>query len=268
MLKIEQGLLNTRQLVALAILLSFSPGQQAQSQTARPKTAPPHKVVRTNPASKGPAAPSQASSAQITAYLQRLRGKLIQAWIIPDGNNHVTISGNFNQDGLSDNLKGSSAPRNENAEQAAMAAFNKCMPLETPPLGMNNGKVTVEFLSTADPHGDSKSSINLRLDPVAQPKGQASAPASGGQAAQPAEAAQSAPPAQSAQPAQPAEAAQSAQSAEAAQSAQSAPPVQAAQPAAQTTEPTFLQPAQVAQPAAQPAIQPAVATPATAEPAK
>jgi len=243
MLKIEQGLLNARQVTALAILLSFSPGQQAQSQTARPKTAPPHKVVHTNPASKGPAAPSQASSAQITAYLQRLRGKLIQAWIIPDGNNHVTISGNFNQDGLSDNLKGSSAPRNENAEQAAMAAFNKCMPLETPPLGMNNGKVTVEFLSTADPHGDSKSSINLRLDPVAQPKGQASAPASGGQAAQPAEAAQSAPPAQAAQP---------------------------AQPAAQTTEPTpqFLQPAQVAQPAAQPATQPAGATPATAEPAK
>jgi hypothetical protein len=234
MLKIEQGLLNARQVVALAILLSFSPGQQAQSQTVRPKTAPPHKVVHTNPAAKSPAAPAQASSAQITAYLQRLRGKLIQAWIIPDGNNHVTISGNFNQDGLSDNLKGSSAPRNENAEQAAMAAFNKCMPLETPPLGMNNGKVTVEFLSTADPHGDSKSSINLRLDPVAQPKAQASAPASGGQAAQPAEA------------------------------AQSAPPAQAAQPAAQTTEPTFLQPAQVTQPA----TQPAGATPATAEPAK
>jgi hypothetical protein len=192
MLKIEAAKADAGQAMVLVILLSLLAGQQAQAQAARPKSAAGHSpAVHGSAPARGPA-PNQASNAQITAYLQRLRAKLIQAWIIPDGNNHVTISGNFNQDGLSDNLKNSSNPHNDNAEQAAMAAFNKCMPLETPPNGLVNGKVTVEFLSTADPHGDSKSSINLRIEPVAQPKTQAAAPAVSGQAAQPA-AAESAP---------------------------------------------------------------------------
>ncbi len=190
MLKIEVGKSDAGRAAFLTVLLSLIAGQQAQSQAVRPKTSAAHRPAHLAVPARG-AAPNQASNAQITAYLQRLRGKLIQAWIIPDGNNHVTISGNFNQDGLSDNLKNSSTPHNENAEQSAMAAFNKCMPLETPPTGMVNGKVTVEFLSTADPHGDSKSSINLRIDPVAQPKASA-APADAGQTAQPAN--ESAPP--------------------------------------------------------------------------
>jgi hypothetical protein len=226
MLKIEVGKSDAGQATVLAVLLSLLAGQQAQSQAARPKTAAAHRPVHSGAPARGPA-PSQASNAQITAYLQRLRAKLIQAWIIPDGNNHVTISGNFNQDGLSDNLKNTSSPHNENAEQSAMAAFNKCMPLETPPTGMVNGKVTVEFLSTADPHGDSKSSINLRMDPVAQPKAQTAAPAAGGQAAQPA----------------------------AGESAPATAPVE--QPAA----------AQSAQPAQQPAQQPATQQPAAQQPA-
>jgi hypothetical protein len=93
---------------------------------------------------------------------------LIGAWLLPDGNNHVTLSGNFNQDGLSDNLKAVSNPKSDSAEEAAMQAFNKCMPLEPMPAGMNNGLLKVDFASNADPHGDSKSSINLRLDPVKQ----------------------------------------------------------------------------------------------------
>ncbi len=114
------------------------------------------------------AAATGASSAQVNAYLNRLRSKLIGAWMLPDGNNHVTLTGNFNQDGLSDNLKASSSPKSSEAEDVAMQAFNKCMPLETMPAGMNNGKLTVDFVSNADPHGDSKSSISLRLDPVKQ----------------------------------------------------------------------------------------------------
>jgi hypothetical protein len=219
MLKIEAGKADARQALVLAVLLSLFAGQQAQAQAARPKAAAAHRPpAHSGAPARGPA-PNQASNAQITAYLQRLRAKLIQAWIIPDGNNHVTISGNFNQDGLSDNLKNSSSPHNDNAEQSAMAAFNKCMPLETPPTGMVNGKVTVEFISTADPHGDSKSSINLRIDPVAQPKTQAAQPAA-------AEAAPASAPANAAeQPAQPAQ--------------QPAQPVQqpAQQPAAQPATP-------------------------------
>jgi hypothetical protein len=192
MLKIKVDKAGAGQALVLAIALSLFAGQQVHAQAARPKAVAGHRpAAHSSAPARGPA-PNQASNAQITAYLQRLRAKLIQAWIIPDGNNHVTISGNFNQDGLSDNLKNSSSPHNDNAEQSAMAAFNKCMPLETPPTGMVNGKVTVEFLSNADPHGDSKSSINLRIDPVAQPKTQSAAPAAGGQAAQPA-AAESAP---------------------------------------------------------------------------
>ena len=110
--------------------------------------------------------PEQASSSQITAYLNRLRQKLISAWLLPDGNNHVTITGDFTKDGLSDNLKGRSSPQNGAAEDAAMQAFNKALPLEALPGGLTNAKLTVEFSSNADPHGDSKSSINLRLDPL------------------------------------------------------------------------------------------------------
>jgi hypothetical protein len=183
MLKIELATVKTSHvLVAVAVLTGTSAGLNVLAQAPR-ASAPrksPHSAASVGRRGE---APAQASNPQITAYLQRLRSKLIQAWVIPDGNNHVTITGNFNQDGLSDNIKTQSSPHNENAEQAASSAFGKCLPLEAPPVGMTNGKVTVEFLSNADPHGDSKSSINLRLDPPpASPK----APAASQSVGQPA----------------------------------------------------------------------------------
>jgi hypothetical protein len=164
-LKVKNPLLTkTITLTFMGMLLPFSI-HPAQSQAAHKRAAQP-------PAARGaqgrPAASNAASNVQVTAYLNRLRGKLVNNWLIPDGGNHVTLTGNFNQDGLSDNIATMSSPKNGTAENAAMEAFNKCMPLEAMPTGFNGAKLTVEFSSTADPHGDSKSNINLRLDPVKQ----------------------------------------------------------------------------------------------------
>lgn len=163
----------TRLAACLLLLTASSTGaNQAYAQKAKSGAHPvSHAAARPAPA-RGP----QVSTAQITVYLNRLRSKLIGAWILPDGNNHVTLTGNFNQDGLSDNLKSSSSPKSDAAEDVAMQAFNKCMPLESLPGGMTNARVTVEFISKADPHGDSNSSVNLRLDPVpvkVEPKAEA-----------------------------------------------------------------------------------------------
>ena len=154
-------------LILFALLLSPLSDHAAVAQAPKAKSGA---HLGQHPAAHAPAhaAPAGASNAQVTAYLNRLRSKLIGAWLLPDGNNHVTLTGNFNQDGLSDNLKANSSPKVANAEDAALQAFNKCMPLEAMPTGMANAKLTVEFISNADPHGDSKSSINLRLDPVKQ----------------------------------------------------------------------------------------------------
>lgn len=151
------------QALLMCMLLPLS-AQAANSQAA-------HKHVAL-PAARGaqarPAASNAASNAQVTAYLNRLRGKLVNNWLLPDGSNRVTLTGNFNQDGLSDNIQTMSSPKSSSAEDAALQAFNKCMPLEAMPTGFNGAKLTVEFTSTADPHGDSRSNINLRLDPVKQ----------------------------------------------------------------------------------------------------
>lgn len=161
-------------LLSCALLLVAPTAVNGQGSRARAGARP---AGAQRPAAARPGAPRgpQVSSAQITAYLNRLRGKLINAWLLPDGNNHVTVSGNFNQDGLSDNLRPSSSPKNGPAEDAAMQAFNKCMPLEAMPSGITNAKITIDFTSSADPHGDSKSNISLRLDPIQAPKTEAPA---------------------------------------------------------------------------------------------
>ncbi len=98
-----------------------------------------------------------------TEYLNRLRTNLLKNWLIPDGNNQVSILCTFNPSGFSDDFTVSSIPKCESAESAALAALKNCLPLPELPDKRKGAKLTIEFISTADPHGDSKSSINLLL---------------------------------------------------------------------------------------------------------
>jgi hypothetical protein len=102
---------------------------------------------------------------QLGAYLNRLSSKAYRNWYLPDGSNHVSITADLQADGSSNNLQATSSPKSEPAEQAALDAFGKVTPLDALPPGVKPGKLTVNFDSKADPHGDSKSNITARFDP-------------------------------------------------------------------------------------------------------
>ena len=114
--------------------------------------------------------PPSTSSAALVPYLNRLRSKLTNNWLIPDGKNSVTISATVHGDGSCENIQVSSVPKNDQAEASCSDAFSKSQPLEALPSGVNEGKLTLNFTSSADPHGDSSSNITTRLDPIAPPK--------------------------------------------------------------------------------------------------
>lgn len=113
---------------------------------------------------------SNANSAALNSYVNRLRSKLETNWLLPDGKNNVTISATVHGDGTCDNIEVSSSPKNAAAEASSQDALSKAQPLETLPAGINEAKLTLTFVSSADPHGDSSSNILTRLDPIAAPK--------------------------------------------------------------------------------------------------
>lgn len=107
-------------------------------------------------------------SSQYNAYLGRLRSKVAAAWNFPNGRNKVVLQVEVQPDGSAGSITLSSTPKSEEAEQAANAAFAQAQPLEALPANSPPVKVTMNFDSFADPHGESNSSLTARLDPVRQ----------------------------------------------------------------------------------------------------
>ena len=141
--------------------------------TAAP-AAPPHRPAG-RPNTAGPA--QNAALTQATnGYLGRLRGRLQKNWFLADGNNRVEINAVVAQDGSIDKVEVISTPKNDAAETSASDAFSKSQPFEALPSGVQSAKLILVFHSNVDPHGDSNSNIDSKLEPVQAAK--ASAPAS------------------------------------------------------------------------------------------
>jgi TonB family protein len=105
-------------------------------------------------------------SPQYNSYLEQLRNKILQFWLLPDGNNHVIISVSLSQDGSVSDLSISSSPSNNLAEQAASDAFNQAQPFPALPSNSQAVRLSVTFDSKADPHGDSTSKLYAKIDPI------------------------------------------------------------------------------------------------------
>lgn len=125
--------------------------------------------ARARPASKtgkaSSGAPAAKGTAANTAYLTRLRGKLLNNWNVPNGKNHVTLSTVLNADGSFGDIGLNSTPKNADAEIAGSEAFAKSQPLEALPAG-GQAKLVLTFESSADPHGDSNSNVYTQIMPL------------------------------------------------------------------------------------------------------
>jgi len=162
-------------LICSSIALSFQCAgyDGAFAQTKAPAKSKPQ------PNQAHPAHPNNAAlQTAVNAYLDRLRPKLYRNWLIPDGNNNVKIVATLDPSGTTDGVQVTSSPKNDPAEQAASDAFSKAQPLESLPGGLQKAKLELDFISKADPHGDSSSNINTTLIQVQADKPAAAAPAS------------------------------------------------------------------------------------------
>lgn len=108
---------------------------------------------------------SNKNNAAYSAYLGRLRGKLMNNWDVPNGRNKVTVSTTVNADGSIGEVLLSSTPKSAAAEIAGSEAFAKSQPLEAIP-GGGQVKLILTFESSADPHGDSNSNVYTQIVPV------------------------------------------------------------------------------------------------------
>lgn len=135
---------------------------------------------------RGSAAPSNGkNNAAYSAYLARLRGKLLNNWNVPNGKNKVILTTLVSADGTVGDVALSSTPKSADGEIAGSEAFAKSQPLEAIP-GGGQVKLILTFESSADPHGDSSSNVYTQIVPVpvaktapvgADAPGNASAPA-------------------------------------------------------------------------------------------
>ncbi len=151
-------------LIIVAFCLMLPASAQIQPRPAKAGVSKPHVQVRSNSA-------HAADNPKVAVYLNTLTAKLLKNWLVPDGNNHVTITADLETDGKEMNIQAGSSPKNETAEKAALDCFNKCSPFEPLPSGVPLGKLAVHFDSTADPHGDSRSHITARFDPATTTNG-------------------------------------------------------------------------------------------------
>lgn len=105
-------------------------------------------------------------SAECDAYAGRLHSKIYDVWEYSEGSNVATLSTTINADGTTGDVRMSSNPSNQAAEQAANEAFVKALPLEPLPKALgNSANLTVEFHSSSNLHGDTSGTINIRLEP-------------------------------------------------------------------------------------------------------
>jgi hypothetical protein len=168
----------TATVVAVAFSLPSYAKPQASTKghsTTGKSSSPPKPATYGGYPAHGTAAPAgQATaaghdfSAAYKAYGDRLRAKLYNKWLIPDGKNRVTLSAVLATDGTVSNMSLASSPHDTQAEQAANDAFNQSQPLESLPSGSPAAKLTLTFESTADPHGDTKSNLSMMLEPINQ----------------------------------------------------------------------------------------------------
>jgi hypothetical protein len=147
----------------LLIMTIFSMQTALAAPPAR-KAAPAARKPGAAPANNG------ASTAAMNGYLNRLRGKLLNNWTMPDGKNHVVITAIMNNDGTVESFDTKGSPATNEGTQAANDAFAKVQPFEALPSGINKAKVTLTFISTADPHGDSSSNVTTEMLPIKEPK--------------------------------------------------------------------------------------------------
>lgn len=129
--------------------------QAAPAKTATKSSKPAVKIQTGGP-----------SKAAVESYCGHVWNKIYSKWILPDGNNHVTLTAEIGSDGSLGDISANSTPKNAEAEAAAMTALDQSKPLDLLPSGMNSGKLTINFNSKADPHGDSSSGGSVRLDPI------------------------------------------------------------------------------------------------------
>jgi|GEM_PF-2283423 TonB family protein len=123
-----------------------------------------HAQTKARPAVKR--APVSNPGAQ--AYCAQVWNRISHKWFLPDGNNRVTLTAVLDAQGNPEDMQATSSPKNDQAEAAAVQAFNDARPYGAiPKLGTNKAKMTVTFVSKADPHGESSSSGQVRIDPLA-----------------------------------------------------------------------------------------------------
>lgn len=147
--------LATFMLVALGIVIATQVTREANAASKR--STPQQRPITSK----------NNVSGALNAYLARLRPKLANHWILADGKNHVEIKAVMHTDGSLSDVEVTSTPNNVLAEQSANEAFAASQPFEPLPSSVTKGRLSVIFDSSADPHGDSTSNINLRLEPDA-----------------------------------------------------------------------------------------------------
>lgn len=147
-------------LLIIAVALISLPTPVESKPAARSGARPP--AAHQAPGSKN-------NTAAYTAYLARLRGKLLNNWNVPNGKNKVTLTTVVSADGSVGDISLSSIPKNAEGEIAGSEAFAKSQPLEAVP-GGGQVKLILTFESNADPHGDSNSNVYTQIVPIAQPR--------------------------------------------------------------------------------------------------
>lgn len=114
----------------------------------------------------GLAAGANYESAECKSYINSLTQKLNNNWYIPDGKNKVTVTCTLESDGTAQDVVTVSVPGSPEAEQAANTAFVQAQPFGALPSSAGEkAKLTLDFVSSADPHGDSSRQINASLSP-------------------------------------------------------------------------------------------------------
>lgn len=129
----------------------------------------PGAFAKTVQRSAGIAPPIDNSQGQ--DFCNRVWSKISSKWLLADGNNQVTLTCVLDAKGNPQDITVKSSPQCEAAQVSANQAFNDAQPFGPPPnLKGSNGevKVTVTFNSRVDPHGDSSSSGQVRVEPVSR----------------------------------------------------------------------------------------------------
>ena len=103
------------------------------------------------------------NSSALSGYWNRLRVRLQNNWMVPDGKNTVVLTANISGDGSSSDVLATGHPKDAQAEVSATEAFNKSLPLEALPSGVSAAKITVNFEYEYDPHGDGHHKVSGQI---------------------------------------------------------------------------------------------------------